>query len=400
MISTLFKTRNELREKSMLTLFVSFVLLFASCTKDELPVIETSAPPILVKEEEKPADQNIVTVEVTFNSTPANPGASIAPLKYNKTSVLNLEFDDNPADAYQVFQYMKTKTFTDGTGKPKNFTASCAVNSRGNYNNGNFWEGYSGLMTKSQAIEMIAGGWTMANHGYYHSIFNSNDNFGYGKPVADNISDNTKTVLEKTGFKMRTLVVPANDQGYLAAAYDQGLIVTSSQNSFTGFQSYPSWGDFVSISTIPNNRVHLRRDFNDQWNTDGVNSIKNKLSSLFAKSSPGERMLYRLGTHQPNLTAFKTLMDYVGENSKDNCWVTTAQEMVEYFQIRDKVVKKESVVNGKLVITLDFSGIDKETAFKDLTLLINSNTSIQNIKVTNAASSSSSNENKLVNINF
>jgi hypothetical protein len=74
--------------------------------------------------------------------------------------------------------------------------------------------------------------------------------------------------------------------------------------------------------------------------------------------------------------------------------------MVEYLQIKDKVIKKESVVNGKLLITIDVSNVDPETYFKDFTLAINSDSPVQTIKVSNAKNSSSSNANKLVNISF
>lgn len=383
------------------------ILTICSCEKDPQPIIENTSQPVITSDPQPVKEQSLaltdnktITVEVSFASAAANASSSITPLKYNKTSVVNFDFDDNAAGAYGVYQYFKNKTFSSGTGRQVKYTAAAAVNSKGNYNNGDLWENYQGSLTRQQAAEMVAAGWALENHGYYHNVFTSTDNYGFGKPVAENISDNSKTVLEKTGFKMRTLIVPSNDQGYLSAAFSQGLIATSSTNSFDGYQSYPLWGDYVDISTLPHDKVHLRRDFNDQWDANGVNTIKNKLLALFNKSNNSERMLYRLGTHNPDLSAFKALADYISAASNDNCWVTTMQEMVEYFQIKDKVIKKESMADGKLIITLDVSNVDPDTYFRDFTLAVGSDAPVQSIKVSNAKYSSSSNTNKLINISF
>ena len=346
-----------------------------------------------------PENPDLITIEVSFTAPVSNPSAIITPLKYNKTSVINFEFDDNPSSAYPLYQYLNTQTFSSGTGKNIKFTAGVAVNSRGNYNNGDLWESYQGNLSKQQAIEIISGGWTLENHGFYHSVLNSGDNFGYGKPVGENIRENTKNVFEKTGYKMRTLVVPSNDKGYLMPAFDQGIIATTSTNSFEGFQSFPLYGDYVDISEIPESKIHLRRDFNDNWDAQGINSIKTKLTTLFNKSNNKERVLYRLGTHLANLEAFKTLSEHIHNTSNDKTWVTTMQEMVEYFQLKNSLIKSESFVNGKLIISLDISKVDKETLFKDMTLMVNSSTSILDIKITNAKHSSF-NSNGLINLSF
>ena len=401
-MKTAIYNRKTTLQDLLLTLPTICLLFFASCSK-EPQLLLTEVPAVKEEqEEEKPktSQPGVITVEVTFNSAPATASSTFAPLKYNKTSVINFEFDDNPTNAYHVYQSLKTRTFSDGTGKQVKFTAASAVNSRGNYNNGDLWENYQGNLTRQQAIEMISDGWILANHGYYHSVLNSKDNFGFGKPIAENISDNTKTVFEKTGFKMRTLVVPSNDAGYLAPAFDQGIIATSSTNSFDGFQSFPLYGDYVDISLLPAKNIHLRRDFNDRWDDAGLNSIKAKLTTLFNKSNEKERMLYRLGTHMPDVKTFNILADHITNASQGNCWVTTTQELIEYLQTKNVVVKQDAIIDGKLVITLDVSRVDKDTYFKDFTLLVNSGASIKNISVNNARYSSSNSETGLINIGF
>ncbi len=369
-----------------------------SCSKSPLPTIEEKQPQAVTQETVK-IDPQLITVEVAFLSAPKNPASVIPYLKYNKTSVINFEFDDNPASVYSLFKYLNTQMFTDGTGKQISFRSAIAVNSRGNYNNGDLWENYQGNLSKTDASDIISNGWTLENHGYYHSVLNSKDNFGYGKPVADNISENTKAVIEKTGFRMRTLVVPSNDQGYLLPAFQQGIIATTSTNHFEGFQSFPMYGDYADVTKLPQGSLHFRRDFNDKWDAAGIDAVKAKITNLFNKSNVNERMLYRIGTHTPDLEAFKSLSSHINATSNDQCWITTMQEMVEYFQIREHVVKNELLSNGKLLITLDISKVNKETLFKDFSLQINSDTPIQSIKVHNARSSSS-NLNGLVNISF
>ncbi|MEJ7779631.1 MAG: hypothetical protein WKF68_08570 [Daejeonella sp.] len=376
----------------------SLVLLSYSCGKSDLPVVE-EIKPLVVNQEAVKIDPQLITVEVSFVSTPTNPTAALAPLKYNKTSVINFEFDDNPSSAYGMYKYLRTQMYTDGTGKEISFRSAIAVNSRGNYNNGDLWENYQGNLSKVDAADIISGGWTLENHGYYHSVLNSKDNFGYGKPIAENISENTKYVFDKTGFKMRTLVVPSIDQGYLFPAFQQGIIATTSTNHFEGFQSFPMYGDYVDVATLPQGNLHLRRDFNDKWDAAGIDAIKTKITNLFNKSNTKERMLYRIGTHTPDLEAFKSLAAHIKANSNDNCWITSMQEMVEYLQLKEKIIKKEKNSEGRLLITLDISNVDKETLFKDFSLLVNSDTPIQSIKVHNARASSS-NLNGLVNISF
>ncbi len=369
------------------------ILISYSCSKSPLPVVNE-----IIRESVK-TDPDLLTVEVSFSSATTDATAALAPLKYNKTSVINFEFDDNPAAAYGTYNYLKTQTFTDGTGKEVGFRSGIAVNSRGSYNNGDLWENYQGNLSKQEAMEIISGGWTLENHGYYHSILNSGSNFGFGKSMADNISENTKYVLDKTGFKMRTLVVPNDDKGYLAPAFQQGIIATTSASHFEGFQSFPLYGDYVDISLLPRHNLHLRRDFTDKWDAAGIDVIKTKITTLFNKSNSKERMLYRLGTHMPDAGVFKSLVAHIKAGSNDNCWITTMQEMVEYLQLKDKIIKKEVMSEGKLLITLDVSQVDKETLFRDISLVVSSTTPIQSIKVHHARASSS-NLNGLVNISF
>ncbi|HEY0770766.1 MAG TPA: hypothetical protein VGD31_10570, partial [Sphingobacteriaceae bacterium] len=137
------------------TIITSFFVIITSCSKEPQLTITAAQP---VTEVSKTQETDLITVEVTFNSQQVDAGSIITPLKYNKTSAVNFEFDDNPASAFTVFQLLKSKTVSDGTGKPVGFTATCAVNSRGNYNNGDLWENYLGHLTKQQAIEMIGSG--------------------------------------------------------------------------------------------------------------------------------------------------------------------------------------------------------------------------------------------------
>lgn len=385
-------------KRSFRVIAVSLALISYSCSKSPLPTINEKQPQVATQEAVK-IDPQLITVEVSFVSAPNSPASVIPYLKYNKTSAINFEFDDNPASVYSLYKYLNTQMFTDGTGREISFRSAIAVNSRGNYNDGDLWENYQGNLSKTDASDIIAHGWTLENHGYYHSVLNAQDNFGYGKPVADNISENTKAVIEKTGFKMRTLVVPSNDQGYLLPAFQQGIIATTSTNHFDGFQSFPMYGDYVDVTKLPQGNLHFRRDFNDKWDAAGINAVKSKITTLFNKSNINERMLYRIGTHMPDLEAFKSLSAHIKASASDKCWITTMQEMVEYLQIRQQIVKKELMSEGRLLITLDISKVHKETLFKDFSLLVDADTPIQSIKVHNARTSSSS-LTGLVNISF
>jgi len=159
------------------------------------------------------------------------------------------------------------------------------------------------------------------------------------------------------------------------------------------------YGDYVDLTTLPQGNLHFRRDFNDKWDAAGINVVKAKITTLLNKSNIKERMLYRIGTHTPDLEAFKSISAHIKASSNDKCWVTTMQEMVEYLQLRDQIIKKEVVSDKKLFITLDISKVSKETLFKDFSLLVIADSPIQSIKVHNARASSS-NLDGLVNISY
>jgi poly(3-hydroxybutyrate) depolymerase len=358
------------------------------------------------------AGSNIVTIQVTFASPPASASSSFADLKYNKEGVFNLEFDDRSTHALDAKAYFQggtapnlggtygAKTFNDGTGISKPWTVSVATNVLTDAY-GQDWSAQGG-QTINQLQGFTNGGNSIENHGYYHEIGGASwtaNNFDQSK----NVYEATKWILNNTGYYPRVFVIPSAWQGYSQIAEAQGYLASTSQNVTDGYQSIPinTWnmqqGDVTTLSAGFHSYL---REFTDQWDVQSIiDELKVKIKKLVDDSTPSVHKLLRLGLHGINNWAnFKSVMDYLYTYSADSIWVTSLQEMIEYFEAKGNVIKTESLSGNVLTITLNYSNIPVNNRYRDLTLKINSATAISGITVSGGDSSTYSTTTKIVNI--
>lgn len=359
-----------------------------------------------------------VTITVTFASTPASASSSYADLKYNKQSVFNLEFDDAPVQFMYLIPYLQGgvsgedgvtypgKFFTDGCGNNKPWTAGVGINVKSNFNDTLILSGGT-KMTESDLNTVLAANCLPENHGYYH-----NNDAGYyitnGMTLSTNISMCTSYILTKCGFKPRVFITPNNDAGYNVNLVSQGYMANSSQGVTDGYPQSPVESDLWSTHVADTSeisasfRAHLRGFLDDWNNTTETNNMKSYVDNLKNLSSSTVHKLYRVGSHghnSSNWANFKAFLTYVETVSSDTIWVTTLQELLEYFEVKRQLIKSETLSGNTLTINLSYANISVDNRYRDITLLINSATAISSISVTGSMDSSSYNTStKLINV--
>ncbi|RYF09314.1 MAG: hypothetical protein EOO42_24045 [Flavobacteriales bacterium] len=99
---------------------------------------------------------------------------------------------------------------------------------------------------------------------------------------------------------------------------------------------------------------------------------------------------------------FRNWIQSIKDRLGDNILFTSLREFLEYQHLRFNVNKTETVVGNELHIRLDYSNVPNQfISWYDLSLNINTSSTIQSIEVDNGLFSNSfNNANKLVNINF
>jgi hypothetical protein len=355
----------------------------------------------------------VITVTVKYSTNPGNPKTTLADLKYNKQSVLSMDIDDQPANVMSVKAYLQGgiatedgvtypgKYFTDGCGNNKPYALGVAMTAHSNYNDGDLTLVPS-LLNASQLTTLVASGFLLENHGFYHEQDQYYITNNFTEPR--NIIENTNFIYDKTGFVSRIWVTPSNYTGYNSYVQQQGFMAATSQSVTDGYTSQPvnMWTDHLAdLSQLDSNFNVFLRDFNDDWATTSVtDELKSHVASLRSKSSVTVHKIYRLGTHSYNTNnwqGFKSFFNYVDSASGNTIWVTSLQEFLEYLEVKRKLVMKQALKSNVLTITLDLSKVPTNNSFKDISLLADNSTSISSVTVS-GADSFSYNTSGLINI--
>jgi hypothetical protein len=359
------------------------------------------------------AYSQIITVTVKYSTNPGNPKVSLADLKYNKQSVLSMDIDDQPANVMSVKAYLQGgmatedgitypgKFFTDGCGNNKPFSLGIAMTAHSNYNDGDLTLVPS-LLNSSQLTTLVASGFLLENHGFYHEQDQYYVSNNFTPPR--NILENTNFIYDKTGFVSRVWVTPSNYAGYNPYVQQQGLMAATSQGVTDGYISQPinMWTDHLAdLSQLDSNFNVFLRDFNDDWaNTTVTNELKSRINGLRSKSSATVHKIYRIGTHSYNSSnweGFKSFFNYVDSASGNTIWVASLQEFLEYLEVKKKMVMSQVLKSNVLTITLDLSKVPVNNSFRDISLLVDNGSLISSVSVS-GADGFSYNTSGLVNI--
>lgn len=324
-----------------------------------------------------------------------------------------MDIDDQPANVMSVKAFLQGgvaqedginypgKFFTDGCGNNKPYSMGIAMTAHSNYNDGDLTTVPS-LLSATQLTNLVASGFLLENHGFYHEQdqYYVTNNF----TVPRNILENTNFIYDKTGFVSRIWVTPSNYTGYNPYVQQQGFMAATSQSVTDGYTSQPvnMWTDHLAdLSQLDTSFNVFLRDFTDDWaNTTVTNELKTRISSLRSKSSSTVHKIYRLGTHSYNSNnwqGFKSFFDYVDTTSGNTIWIASLQELLEYREVKRKLLMTQSLKNNVLTIKLDLSKVPTNNSFRDISLLVDNSAAISSVSVL-GADAFSYNSSGLINI--
>lgn len=341
-----------------------------------------------------------IVVSVSLSAAPASYSLVMADLKYNKTCVFNFESDDNaPNFRYPMAIFAGGKApdstsypglfFTDGCGNNVPFRAALAVNGRGGFLNQEvaLVANKAVAITYPELAQLVRWHWAIENHSFYHDP-TTRYSFKYdaGKNVRlliDLIQSNM--AAQGTPFIMRTLISPSSWVGHQRAADSCLYLAASSQGQRDNYPLYPPSGQtYFDIMTLPAGFVSIGRAFDDVWSASTVSNWKTTIDGLISGSSATKHLMWRLGTHGPQVPAqFLDFANYLSTNGQDKIWVCSLHEFAEYLEVKRLVKMRSSLSGTVLTITLDTSTLPSINRFRDVSLLL-SGASIQAVSVKNA----------------
>ncbi|HEY0980031.1 MAG TPA: hypothetical protein VGE18_01335 [Candidatus Paceibacterota bacterium] len=361
--------------------------------------------------------RNAHTVTVRVQITGASSASSaFAPIKYNKKLLWNWEVDDNPEHVYTTqLPYLHGGTtgqghvfpgltYTDGCGNIKKFDMSIAVFGNGD-NTPNFFDGYAEMITLSELATIYRAGFGIMNHQFGGSGNLAADRYYQVQQQTEELYTRFKEE-ENIEMVMRTMVVPAADEGYTATAHAVGYLGMSSQAGVLELRDGFDYSFTGSVASIPSDficrsRFHFREALNSGDYEEYTSYIDDaKTATLTApfwlrgfSHGPGE-------SNSAQFTLYTQMMDYMVEEFGDDMCALNTQDSYEYFETKGLAVKNENFDSetGILEITLDLSAIPRTNRKRDMSLLVTTNGTIAGVTVVGADSESHNTATGLINI--
>lgn len=348
----------------------------------------------------EPIDSNTIRVTVNFDSK-TNPQSTFADMKYDKrTGVIYVKDDGAIDDFNQIFPILHGGLasdgnvypglrYTDGTGALVEWHPTFAINTansrdqKDQYPGSTYWEQYN---------QMLPFGYSIANHSWKHG----------GIDKYESIKRAETDIFDKTGYRVRSFVVPTNDEGYAETASYLGYKIVGSQfgeptaddNQTKGLVA-PGKIDVKTIDSSKLNKFLFSRYYFGDMTESDIQSIKNAVDDSFNNSANGQKKyMAHMFTHgitrwrsndEGGLSHFVGLVNYMHNhpNNNDNAWFPSMQEFAEYYETKMLVNKTQSVSGNTMTIDLDLTTIPGANLLRDMTLLISGGT-INNIIVEGA----------------
>lgn len=359
--------------------------------------------------------QTGMVLSVTLTSAPTSVTVLPADLKYNKACVFNFESDDNaPNFRYPLAIWGGGKapdstsypglSFTDGCGNNVGFRAALAVNGRGGFNNQEIALPIykANAITYPEMAAMVRKDWAIENHSFYHDP-TTRYSFKYdaGKNVrllADLIQSNM--AAQGTPYVMRTQISPSSWPNFQRVADSASYLAASSQGQRDGYTLYPASGQtFFDVMTLPQTGFFsIGRAFDDVWSAATVAGWKTNIDNLISGSTGGKHLMWRLGTHGPQVPAqFLDFSNYLASNGQDKIWICSLHEFAEYLEVKRFSRITTSLSGNVLTITINQTRLPDVNRFRDLSLLI-SGATMQGVSVSGADSFSYNTSTGLINL--
>jgi hypothetical protein len=193
-------------------------------------------------------------------------------------------------------------------------------------------------------------------------------------------------MLERYGIRKpvgRVFVNPSGDATYSLPAFRQGYLVCFREGERTG-KPFLDVNHPWKHDNLVMGRTNLYREINL---TDIVNRIAE--ASLGGACPWGVVFTHSVtnGKYGYEFAVFRAYMDHIasefGKNGRDNLWMATDEEVLEYLLLKDAFIVKTDVHDRE--VTIGFSGeISGGFRFYNMTLLAEAGGEIAEIRVTGA----------------
>lgn len=319
-----------------------------------------------------PVSEGKMVFQITFADAPNDASVTAAPLKYGKKGWMSFEWDDGSTGSLAGLAKMKTKFYTDGAGGSVSFRGAVAVNGRAAYANAEMGDNYPNKVTYANMSEMIAAGWDIENHSFYHE---PTGNFNYGTDRARNIKELDELIHARLKYKMNGHVVPTNYTGFPTAAKEFGYLFSTSQGTFDNLPpGNPNYKTIHAFADAPKSFSSFARLFSDDW-VDLEKRAKAAFDLLLAAPAGS---YFRFGTHTIDEQAFGRVMDYFEDQSKDEILIVSTREVMEYRIVAD--LPRKSTLNGRvLTVEIDTSTLPDRFRWRDLSLMVTSDAKISSV---------------------
>ena len=358
---------------------------------DSIPVRDTDKNSPEPPNPAPPLTPEIMKFEIVFNTVPTKATAQPAKLKYNKNGWASEEWDDNSLSALKALQKLKTKFYTDGCGNKIAYTAAVAINGRSNYNNGEI-----GLLvnniTYTQMKELIATGWDIENHSYYHEPYS---NYNFGNDRTKNIIALDTLILKKISYKMNGMVVPSDYSGFPKAAKEAGYVFSTSQGTFDGLEpaGKPVYKDVQDFDLAPVTFSSFNRMFYDNW-AEMENNVKKAIDVIVQKNNH----YFRFASHGIDEASYNRIIDYFEAKTNDKILFISTREIMEY-RLMTALPISYHTSNNRLIVEINTASLSARCRWKDISFIVNSDAKIKSINVLNGIDRATFNgESGLVNI--
>jgi hypothetical protein len=360
---------------------------------------------------------NQAIVIVNLNQPPTSFYVYKAPLKYNKKFAMSMQIDDGTDDiythAFPVFEGGTVNgvtypgiTYTDGCGNEIHFKMSSSVYSfNGTGDNGPDvhlpGNGY-GKVSWPQMDTMYKNDWGILNHGVNG---NSNvDPIFIDYSIKRNQSYIRRQLYETTdgGVITHLFVNPDGHYQWTQPAFDLGYRGALNQNNPSPLSEHGGNVNDPNINwTQPQNLYRvIAEDINvpafAQALADSSSGTKHYWGAMFTHS-----VVYQY-SFANFVSDFTTIGNLYGTNGQDNIFMATDEEILDYLLVRDTINMNYALAGSSIIIT--FTGnVPHDLRYYALSLVVESNTTIQSISVSGIDSvtyNGIGSNNALINLNW
>jgi len=365
---------------------------------------------------------NIITLRVLLAGTPTYASFTPTPLKHNHKLAYMFEIDDNGKHArtkilnYYLGQetddnYLGSPiTYSDNCGNNFPFRVSAAVFGRDNNGNDLITNSVS-LLNWQDIKEILQNKGCIMNHQWGGSNQEKADRYLQIRRQNENVY----TALKALNYEyfQNSLVVPAADPGYTISSFLQGMGLVSSQAGVEAlWDGITPLAKNAYISDVANRLedMFFARDHmfeGSSFTTNHLNDLKGYVQTAIDKSLIAP-CTYRLFSHGPGSTPefekYRELISYMQTQAGDTIWAPGSTEFYEYMVVKELIlnsIKTTQVfdANAKtLTIKLDTSTIPDRIKFRDLSLLVDTDTEISSVEVVSGDVDSMSNNTSLINL--